>query len=231
MRTIVITSDMYLKCLPSFTFYHNRHLGDRSGVIFCYQMPQQTLPHNFSVVSLGSQRAHTWSSGLQMAFSRLPRDEIVLFMLEDYFITRADRNMIDALHRYMMVYPHVGKIDLSGDRLKVAYSQHDRIDDVDLVRTENVAYQFSVQAALWRAGFLADYLRDDETAWQMEKGATARYNSTVEKGIEDRLVLGTKPAVLEYVNAVGGEGKKPGEWDHKKIPTHMWNEMMKERLV
>jgi hypothetical protein len=79
----------------------------------------------------------------------------------------------------------------------------------------------SVQAAIWRTDWLRANLDYDWNPWEFEKHA----------GRDGGLVLGVGKPLLEYVNAVGGQGHKPGEFDREKIPEKLWQELQELHLV
>jgi hypothetical protein len=228
-KTIVVTSDDYLHCLPGFAYLHNQRFGEVPVTILCYKKGRQSLPDNYTKVSIGRQSDFTWSSGMIKYLSENKQDKHVLILLEDYFITDANEHVISMVYDYMLRYPGIAKFDLSGDLFKRGWKPHDRIEGIgEVIRASNKSpYQFSLQAALWRTDFLLEYLDPTENPWQMEKGATARFIAKKNTGEDKRLVLGTPIPIIKYINAVGGEGKKPNEFDKRKFDPVLWSELLR----
>ena len=75
------------------------------------------------------------------------------------------------------------------------------------------------------------FLDPTENAWQFEKKGTKRMVRDRQDGKFDGLILGVKESPLSYVNAKGGEGKQPEEWDFKKMPEWMRKELKEKRLI
>jgi hypothetical protein len=120
---------------------------------------------------------------------------------------------------YLRAHPEARKIDLSGD---LALRESSKPHGDGLVKAAaNYQYRGSLQAAIWRRDYLLEACAGEFNPWQFER-------RTCRKG----LILGvTQPAPLHYVNAVGGEGNLPGQYDHKKIPGWMWNELVQAKAV
>jgi hypothetical protein len=242
MRTLVITSDNYRHALAGFAYLHNKHLGEsQEASVLCFKAGPR-LPQNFSKVQMGRQGDYTWSSAL-IKFLKRFNDTHWLILLEDYFITRADIDVIRRMEAYMREYAGIGKIDLSGDRLKPQHPHkpHGEWRGVSIVRSaHNAPYAMSMQAALWRTDFLLDYLNPEEDPWRAEKGMSLRFTHTAARGEEKRLILAPASVPmngevrtytpdhgpLEYINAIGGAGSKPQVWDRRKFPREVWEELL-----
>ena len=228
MRTLVITSDNYRHALAPFAYLHNKHLGaSQEASVLCFK-PGPKLPQNFVKVRMGRQGDYTWSSALIDFLQRFDQQHWLL-MLEDYFVTYADMWVIREMYNYMLEYPGIGKIDLSGDRLKTQHPHkfHGWWRGTEIQRSaHNAPYTMSIQAALWRTDFLLDYLTPDENPWQAEKGMSLRFTQAAARGEEKRLILTPSIPPLEYVNAIGGAGSKPQRWDRRKFPQELWDELL-----
>lgn len=231
IRTVVFTSDDYLHCLPGFAYCWNKHLPSRLVSVVCYQEPDFDLPHNFTVYSVGKQSEHTWSSGA-MEFLRAIHDPYVIVMLEDYFLQSVDVGLLKVLETYALEhYGQVGRIDLTHDLLDRPSIAHHTEGTLQMERAaDNALYQFSLQASIWDRKFMLQYMKAHEDPWQCEKGASKRIIAA--RPLEPRQVLAVRNGVIfKYVNAVGGQGAKPGQWDIKKFPPTMWQELESRGLV
>lgn len=231
MRIVCLTSNEYVNCLEPFAHYWNRFAGaDRRVTVMGYDVLPSALPPNFDAVSLGCQSDYTWSAGLLRVLD-LIRDDVVLLLLEDYFLTESvDWTPIDALTDYYLVKnTHVVKIDLTDDRLKVGHALCAKYAGLDIILSiHNTPFQTSLQAALWRKSFLQQFLALDESAWQFEKNGTRRVIAARRRKVFDGVILGTMTPPMTYANAVGGEGHKPGVIEAKHMPAWMWDECIEK---
>jgi len=184
------------------------------------------MPGNFSNMAVGIQADYTWSSGL-MKYLAFHEDELILLMLEDYFIDKpVNVELIGQLWQRMKHQPDIVKIDLTDDRLKVPHTNWNSQTALSLVKSDdNAPFQSSLQAAIWRKDFLMRFLNSDEDAWQFEKTGTKRIVNARQQGKFNGLILGCKEPPLSYINAKGGEGTHPHLWDFKKFPGWMRHEL------
>lgn len=234
MRTFVLTSDKYRHCLPAFAYLFNKTLGAQFPVVVvCYDKPEAELPENFTVHSLGAQRDYSFSGGLR-AFLESVHDDVFLLMLEDYFLTDASELALRSLYDFMVARREVGRIDLTLDlRNRAHFPWRERVNGGQELVTaaDDALYQFSLQASLWRRAFLLRFLNDGEDPWRCEKNASKRIVAARAAGEDVPLVLGVRVPALTYVNAVGGQGKKPGAWDRAKFPAALWERLQTRGLL
>lgn len=224
MRIVCLTSNGYINCIEPFAYYWNKFAGTlRQVTVVCYDILPEGLPDNFHVVSVGKQANHTWSTGLEKFLDSI-KDDTILLMLDDYFLTsKLDWHRVEELHR-LFLYSNVVKIDLTDDRLKVPFIDHGIYGSSEIIEsTIDAPFQTSVQAALWRVNFLVTSLARAENAWQYEKNGTERVREARKYGFNGQ-ILGAKQSSLYYANAVGGEGHKPGVIEAKHMPPWMFEE-------
>lgn len=227
LEPVILTSNKYLHCLPPFAYLFNKFWPNQSAKVVRYDVRPPKLPDNFTNYAIGRQEDYTWSSGL-LKYLDDHQGELILLMLEDYFINGAVRvEAIKAAWELMLKYPEVAKIDLTDDRLKVAHSKW-MDSDTFILSGKDTLYQTSLQAAIWRVDFLKRFLDPTESPWQFEKLGTRR---VIESKDFDRFILGFKNPPMTYINAIGGEGNNPGLWDNKKIPPWMVDELSRKRLM
>lgn len=219
MEVIVLTSNKYLHCLLPFSILFNRYWKKEQPVkIIRYEIRPQGLPINFTNFAIGNQADYTWSSGLIKYLYHHP-GELILLMLEDYFLSQpVNIKAVEMAWAYMLHHPEIAKIDLSDDRLKVDHTDY---NDTFILSADDAPFQTSVQAAIWRKDFLLQFLNPTENPWQFEQKGTKRVIAARQAGKFSGLILGFKEPPIVYVNAVGGAGRKPGEWDFKRIPGWM----------
>lgn len=223
MRIVCLTSNDYINCLEPFAYYWNKFAGDRRQVTVAhYDVAPTHLPDNFEMIEIGKQADYSWSSGLRKALE-VVNDEVVLLLLEDYFMCApVDWGRIDELEFWMQhAWLTVGKVDLTGDRLKTPHT----VVSADLVRSNlDAPFQASLQAALWQSELLRLLLNASENAWQFEKHATNRLSEIRHQGRYTGGILGTRCPAMSYANAVGGAGGKPGVIEAKHMPRWMFEE-------
>jgi hypothetical protein len=229
MLVVVLTSNKYVHCMPPFSYLFNKFWDPGQPVqVVRYDVRPAKMPGNFSNFAIGVQDEYTWSSGL-IKYLHYHPGNLILLMLEDYFISEpVDKTQIARYWHMMKASPHIAKIDLSGDRLKVGHT--DTNDDL-VLSANDAPFQTSLQAAIWRKDFLLKYLDPQEDPWQFEKHGTKRIVNDRNLGKFDGLVLGAKKPPLVYINAKGGEGNHPEKWDFKKIPDWMKGELKNKGLL
>lgn len=224
LEVIVLTSNAYLHCLPPFAYLFNKFWSINQPVkVVRYEHRPRNLPTNFTNFAIGSQADYTWSSGL-IKYLQYHNGELILLMLEDYFLdSSVHQPNTEMAWAYMLHYPEVAKIDLTGDRLKVDYLDYS--DNAFIMSVDDAPFLTSLQAAIWRKDFLLKALDPKENPWQFEKRGTKRVAKT------KPLILGFRQPPMSYVNAVGGEGNNPNAWDTKKIPQWMMRELQGRGLI
>lgn len=228
LEPVILTSNLYLHALPAFAYLFNKFWPNQSARVVRYEVRPPKLPSNFTNYAIGKQADYTWSSGL-LKYLEDHQGELILLMLEDYFINGAVKaNDIKMAWECITHFPEVAKIDLTDDRLKVS---HSRWDNNFIQSAPDAPFQTSLQAAIWRVDFLKRFLDPTETPWQFEKDGTKRVIAAREAGEFDGLILGFKNPPLTYVNAKGGMGTLPGLWDMKKIPPWMEQELSRKGLM
>lgn len=229
LEPIILTSNKYLHCLPAFTYLFNKFWPNQTAKVVRYEVRPPKLPPNFTNYAIGRQDDYTWSSGL-LKYLDDHQGELILLMLEDYFINGAVKvNDTKAAWEIMLKFPNIAKVDLTDDRLKVPHYQY--TDTAFIASMADAPFQTSLQAAIWRVDFLKRFLDPKETPWQFEKLGTKRVIAAREAGEFDGLILGFKSPPLNYVNAKGGMGTQPHLWDEKKIPPWMLDELSKKGLI
>jgi len=225
---LVLTSNDYVHILAGFAYLFNKYWSDKQLVTALrYDRRPPWLPPNFYAPAAGKQSELTFSQGLRRFVESSYPSEMFILLLEDYYLSRkVDIKRINELWALMESNVNISKIDLSGDLVKREHLEYRR----GLVEAAPEAlYQTSLQAAIWRRDYLLRFLEPHENPWQFEKGHRVIY--VRREGKFDGLVLGVTEPPLFYVNAVGGAGNRPGEYDHKKIQPEMWDELKEKGIV
>lgn len=218
IQTVFATSNLYVHCLPPAIYLWNKYIGKTPITVARYDKRPPALPGNASQIAIGKQSDFSFTTGLAR-FVQLWHEDLILLMLEDYWLTFADVSALSYCWETMLEHPEIKKIDLSGDRMKVPYQQFTRfgINGAVVESKQDAPFRASLQAAIWRSDYLGECLgKGSWDAWTFEKHGAQN---------DGALILGVKLPVLEYVNAVGGQGNKPGELDYKKIPARLFNEI------
>lgn len=232
LEPVILTSNLYLHALPAFAYLFNKFWPNQSVRVVRYEVRPPKLPPNFTNYAIGKQADYTWSSGL-LKYLEDHQGELILLMLEDYFINGAvHKNVIGWAWKFMLGHPEIAKIDLSDDRMKVPHTNYWAGENSEMIESApDAPFQTSLQAAIWRVDFLKRFLDPTESPWQFEKQGTKRVIAAREAGEFDGLILGFKNPPLTYVNAKGGMGTLPGLWDTKKIPPWMEQELSRKGLM
>ena len=219
IKVVVLASNKYIDCIPAFGYLFNKYWSDKQSVTLVrYDQRPPGKPANFRTFAIGNQAEYSWSSGLAYYLELIPDEQLIL-LLEDYYLSQpVDTKRIEQLWDYMESHPEVDKIDLTGDLAKRSNPNH---SDGLLQAGQSDQFRGSLQAALWRREYLlAEVNRGDFTPWQFEK-------HTCNAG----MTLGVREPVLHYINAVGGEGRRPGILDEKKFSHQLWAELKGKGLV
>ena len=212
MRIFTLTSNGYEHCHVFFNRYQTTFWPYARNTFVGYEgLTVSPYPHKV----IGKQQDYTFSSGLKRFLMDID-DEVVLLMLEDYFITEeVDNTKINTLVDLIRINPLISKIDLSGDRVKFAHVPYAAYKGIEFIKsTPESHYQSSLQAAIWRKSALLSIIDEQENAWQFEKGKAL-----------SGVVIGTKKPLINYINAVGGEGTQKGIWQYKRMPMWMIEEI------
>jgi hypothetical protein len=221
MKVVVLTSDHYLHALQPFSFLFNRYWSPKQSVIVGgFQRPEFMLPSNFEFVSLGPMSDYPldkWSNALIKLVELLP-EEVFVFMLEDYWLTRpVDKEAVKILHDYMYQFKHVIKIDLCADRLYAMKMQpYGWVNRIDLVISDRASpYHMSLMTGLWRREHLLRVLQPNESPWDVEIAGTPRLAR-----MGDVIVLGTRQWPVKHCLAYRGgnpEGADVSDIDPKMV--------------
>lgn len=228
MKIICLTSNEYLNILPGFAYLFNKFYPNQEITVVRYEDRPYGLPDNFKNFAIGQQSNYSWSGGLKRYLDEID-DEFVLLMLEDYYLDKpVDIDTINLIQKYMVNSPETVKFDLTDDRLKVIHNQvsiaylEDSDKTFNYIQSEITApFLASVQAAIWRVDFLKAILNTKDNPWQFEKNPRTKKYLKEHNGV----ILGCVNPPMSYINAVGGEGNKPGQYDLKKIPQWMIDEL------
>lgn len=218
---VVVMSNDYIRCLRPFAYCFSKEVGSQYGcTVVRYDIKPNGLPVSMNQFAVGRQADYSWTSGLRK-FLHFWRFDLIILLLEDYWLTSVDHKSLNLLWEYMRAHADVDKIDLSGSIRNIKGESFATLEDVNLFEVDkDFQYRGSLQAAIWRTEYLRKQLKQDYTPWEFEK-------HTSKKG----LILGADPAVMEYVNAVAGEGKSPGVFYRKRIPDWMWQELHEKDLL
>lgn len=205
MRVIVLTSDHYLHALQPYSWLFNKYWSpDQDVIVGGFKHPEFLLPPNFTFVSIGDMSDYPlekWSDGLIRLMNMLP-DEVFVFMLEDYWLTRpVDTEAVSVLDDYMKQFEYVLKVDLCADRLYALNMQdYGWVGRIDLVKSHPASpYHMSLMTGLWRKSLMLDVVIPGETPWDIEVRGTRRLSLN-----GDVLVLGTRQWPVRHTLAYRG---------------------------
>lgn len=213
---LVNTCDNFEDCWEPFFKLFKEFWPDFDGTIYLnteykeYSYPgldiiavQGCAKHNFPK----GKRA-TWSQCLKWALE-LIKEDIVLYMQEDYFLKSEVKNAI--VTNFVELIQKHQKIDCIHltDQSVIANgpSEYSKLDDVVLKQR----YRICCQAALWRKESLTYYIKPKESAWEFEefgskRAAKAHHNFYV---IDQSWVKLNEFEIIPYIftGIIGGRWK------------------------
>lgn len=201
MQPIIITSDKTSWALQPQMYLLRRYWPAASFIIGGYTPPPFNLSDRFEFRSIGAFADYPvdrWTNGV-IKFLESLKDDLVLFMLDDYWPFRdVDNRAIERIVTYMLAHESVARFCVCTDRLYAAgITDYDRYGHLDIIKSDPASYaHFSFQASIWRRTALLEMLRPDETPWDAETRGDQRLH------LSRYIVLGTRQAPLRYTIAV-----------------------------
>ena len=228
MKTVVFTSDNHQWLLKGFLHQWHKYAG--AGIepldleVAGFTRPS-FLPADVPFVSIGEFEDYPvqrWSNAV-ISYLQSITDELVLILLEDYWLMRPiNRVAIDEIKLLMLDHPHVARFDVSADRM---FAQHARyignVKNLDVCSAKG-SYSLSFQASIWRRQMLLDVMRPDETPWQAEINGSGRLNA-LPYG-----VVGTYQWPMNYmICMVKGKLDRTGSWMYpaRTLSAMDWKEL------
>jgi hypothetical protein len=199
LPVVVLTSDKYMWAMRPFAYLFNIYLSSLQPVtVGCFRIPNYfVLPPNFTLFQIDRRNypADKWSDGL-IKLLRSIREDHVLFMLEDYWLTRTvDIQGVSACYEYMQARPDVLRFDLTDDRQYAGgVKDVDKWGHYDIVETFfETPYQMSTQAGIWNRRLFLELLTPGKSAWEVEIHTQPP---------KEMRVLGTRQCPMRYANAL-----------------------------
>lgn len=193
LRIVITTSDHYLPALIPMAYLLNKYYQPNPQVLVGgFTPPDFDLPANFSFHSIGKMEDYPvdkWSDGATKLLNEID-DEVFLFLLEDAWPVRPiNVDAINILHRYMLQFKNVARIDLTSDRFYSGSAEIDwnYVSYLDLVKSARGQYFSSMMPALWNREHHLRYFIPGETPWQIELAGSSRLQA-----MADVDILGTR---------------------------------------
>lgn len=199
MKTLVLTSDTELWAMAPFSHFYRKYYPSADVLVAGFSPPPFSIPYSF--MSLGDMRDYPyakWSDGLIKLLNSIS-DDIVLIMLEDFWVTRTvDAEAIELLAQFMRENPVVVRCCLCTDRLYAPnvsdVCTYGRLDIITNVQP--VAYTMSFQPNLWRRTELLRFLIPNENPHEAEMRGTERMIAG------NAVVIGTRNFPMRILIAV-----------------------------
>jgi hypothetical protein len=211
MKTITLVSDKNNWILPGFYHQWEKYYPEVEPITFGYTKPDF---FNHPFVSLGAQESYPasrWSDALIRVLKDYVDDNLVMILLEDYFLTRrANVRIINLAWKFMIDHPEAVRFDLTTDRqYSGKWKNYSAIEDVDIIEALPCEYYLSMQAAIWNKARLLSILQPGETPWQTEMLGSDRLAQTGMK------VFGTMQYPLRYQIMIrDGQLVMDGAWHY-----------------
>lgn len=224
-RILCMTSDKYIKAVMPFMYLVNKYWKPNPDVLVAgFTPPDFELPANAEFYSIGEfadYPVNKWTNALHKVLTHID-DEIVVLMLEDYWLTRpVNTAVVQIMYDYMMQFKNVIKVDLRADRLYAhsADKKYGNAGYVDLVKSmPGSPYHMSLMTGLWRVEHLIKVIQPGQTPWDVEIHGTP-----VLSHMQDLMVLGTRQNPVEHALAF-----RSGEHQQlllDELPSHDIEEM------
>lgn len=205
-RILVSTSDKYIKAVLPFAWLLKKYWPDHPDVVVGgFSEPNFDMPKGFSFISIGEMKDYPidrWSDAIFKFFSMV-EDEVIIFMLEDMWITKpVKQTIVNMAYDYMKQFKYVARLDLTGDRLHNGGAKfYGKLGNVDLIWSDpDGQYHLSTMPAFWRKEHLMSVMIPNETPWQLELDGTPRLGALKDHVI----VLGTNAWPIKNTLAFRG---------------------------
>lgn len=181
MKTVVFTSDNHSWLLKGFFRQWIRYAGSYNALeveVAGFTKPPY-IPKCVPFYRIGKFEDYPvekWSDAV-IKYLEGVRDELVLILLEDYWLMRPlAYGGIYAARKYMVEHRDVIRFDVAADRMfaKGAVLKGNS-GAVDICECKG-DYSLSFQASIYRVELLLQVLKAGENPWQSELNGTARLN-------------------------------------------------------
>jgi len=202
-RVVVSSCDKYYPYLKPFIHQFQKYWGHDQNVLVAGFSPLDfDMPNNFKFHGIGRMDMYPinkWSDSIIELLHQI-RDDVLVFMLEDYWITdKVDTEGVQLLVDYAKTHPEVIRIDLTPDRLHTMkyhpefagkYDYHyGKLGHLDLVKSKcGAPYTLAMITSVWRKDNVLRCLQEGWDPWEVEmKGSYKAYLMG-----DDYVVLGTE---------------------------------------
>lgn len=188
-RLVCMTSDKYIDAVRPFLWLLRRYWPFDTGPLDV--LVAGFTPPEFDLNDFGSNadvraKFHSigafkdyplekWSDSLLDLLDQID-DELIILMLEDYWVIR-DMNApaIDLAHLYMKKHPKTLKFDLAADRMYAGGATRGFAYEgwLDIVKSDpQSAYHMSLMTGMWRTGLLKEVVLPGWNPWDVEIAGT-----------------------------------------------------------
>src|SRR3990167_8571739 len=204
-RIFCLTSDRYLPALRPFAWLMNKYwLPNPEVVVGGFTPPDFALPPNFTFHSIGKYEDYPfnrWSDALHDFLVAMP-DELVILLLEDYWIVRqVNTQAIQYAYDYMRQFQYVIKFDICTDRLYAMgmkdYGYAGYLDVI--ISMPGSPYHASLWPGIWRKQHLLKHLVPEESPHDFELQGTTRLSHD-----RDVIVVGSRQYPLRITLGIRG---------------------------
>ena len=233
MRTVVLTSDKHTWLLKGFFHQWQKYSGatangdgkDFMAVEVAGFTHPEFLASDIPFCSIGKFENYPiqfWSDAL-IAYLNFIEDDLVLILLEDYWLLRPlnRRAVWDAMN-FMQENEDVIRFDVSADRMFARDARFlGSYRSIDLCQGGD-QYSLSFQASIYRRKLLLNVLRPGETPWETELNGSGRLNYMHYR------VMGTYNWPINYMIVVNkGKFDRKGLWMYpsRTLSNRDWEEL------
>jgi hypothetical protein len=216
-----MTSDIYIDAVRPFIWLLKKYWGFDDGVVDVlvagFTAPEFDL-NDFggnanvrvefhSIGAFGDYPLDKWSDSLIDLLNQID-DELVIIMLEDYWVIRGvNVPAIKLAHSYMKKRPKTLKFDLAADRMYAGGAERGfaREGWLDIVKSDLMsAYHMSLMTGMWRTELLKEVLLPGWNPWEIEIAGTTHLQN-----FPDMDVVGSEQWPIRHTLAFrGGDDSK-----------------------
>jgi len=168
MKLYVPTCNQLKHIIKTYSILFNKYWGDHIDVvILCYDEPEDDLPHNFSVVSLGKQEdfpGKDWCSALIPYFNTISDEYFMLSLDDSFLIDYVDEDKVSIMEA--TVKSGEAQKAMLHSHLNAKYGRAYR--DNLIILNSNAPYRTSIHPAIWSKKQFQSFLKPGFTLWDFE---------------------------------------------------------------
>lgn len=215
---IVNTCDHFEDCWnPFFTLFEKFWPACQYPIILTTYKKEYNYNGKLNITSLRANQYYDkeppWSEILLQTLKKIPDTDIVLLMLDDFFISDfVDEKTIEKCYKIIKVSNYSNITLTNHDKTRSFESTDNPM--ISKVKQKS-KYRITTSPALWKASALKKYLISDENPWMFELFGTLRSHRIKDSFFrfnEQCLTPGFKEVIPYFEGEEGDTGIVKGKW-------------------